>query len=167
MKGSDIIRAEIMRILNENGRTRGTELAKRAIKKVGDEKTVYDKSHIEYEIINYDKLASEQLEEIYYNIDTVFVTTQEFSLDERIPFYDRLRHVVDLIYAIEDINGMMRMLSFYPTFKRDKMFGQIIRRVDDCWHEIMKVISSQKERDFIDSVFDCLRARPDCNTHVN
>ena len=40
-KNSEIIRIEIIRILNENGKIRGTELAKRVIEKVGNEKTVY------------------------------------------------------------------------------------------------------------------------------
>ena len=40
-KNSEIIRIEIIRILNENGKIRGTELANRVIKKVGNEKTVY------------------------------------------------------------------------------------------------------------------------------
>jgi hypothetical protein len=40
-KNSDIIKIEIIRILNENGKIRGTELAKRVIKKVGNEKIVY------------------------------------------------------------------------------------------------------------------------------
>ena len=40
-KNSEIIKTEIIRILNENGKTRGTELAKRVIKKVGNEKIVY------------------------------------------------------------------------------------------------------------------------------
>ena len=40
-KNSDIIKIEIIRILNENGKIRATELAKRVIKKVGNEKIVY------------------------------------------------------------------------------------------------------------------------------
>ena len=40
-KNSEIIRTEIIRVLNENGKTRGTDLAKRVIQKVGNEKTVY------------------------------------------------------------------------------------------------------------------------------
>jgi len=68
-KNSEIIKIEIIRILNENGKIRGSELAKRVIKKVGNEKTVYRKiselvesgeiekkvhsrSHIEYENMN-------------------------------------------------------------------------------------------------------------------
>ena len=42
-KNSEIIRTEIIRILNENGKTRGTDLAKRVIEKVGNEKIVYEK----------------------------------------------------------------------------------------------------------------------------
>ena len=184
MESSEIIRAEIMRILNENGRTNGTELAKRAISKVGNEKTVYaeisamvesgriekrvySKSHIEYEIINYDKLASEQLEEIYNNVDMLFITIQNFETDENGSFYDRLRHVIHLIYAIEDNNAMMKILSFYPTFSRDKMFRQVTRRIDDCWYEIMEVVSSQDEQDFIDNVFDSLRSRPTSEININ
>ena len=40
-KNSEIIRTEVIRILNENGKIRSNELAKRVIKKVGNEKTVY------------------------------------------------------------------------------------------------------------------------------
>ncbi len=40
-KNSEIIKTEIIRILNENGKIRGTELAKRVIEKVGNEKIVY------------------------------------------------------------------------------------------------------------------------------
>ena len=68
-KNSEIIRTEVIRILNENGKIRSSELAKRVIKKVGNEKIVYreisklvelgeiertihNRSHIEYELIN-------------------------------------------------------------------------------------------------------------------
>ena len=40
-KNSEIIRTEVIRILNENGKIRSSELAKRVIKKVGNEKIVY------------------------------------------------------------------------------------------------------------------------------
>ena len=68
-KNSEIIKTEIIRILNENGKTRGADLARRVIEKVGNEKivyqeisalvqageiekSVYSRSHIEYELIN-------------------------------------------------------------------------------------------------------------------
>ena len=40
-KNSEIIKIEIIRILNENGKIRATELAKRVIEKMGNEKIVY------------------------------------------------------------------------------------------------------------------------------
>ena len=40
-KNSEIIRTEVIRILNESGKIRSNELAKRVIEKVGNEKTVY------------------------------------------------------------------------------------------------------------------------------
>ena len=74
-KNLEVIRTEIIRVLNENGKTRGTELAKRVIEKVGNEKIVYreisslveageiekkvhSKSHIEYELINLEDRKS-------------------------------------------------------------------------------------------------------------
>ena len=38
---SEIIKTEIIRILNESGKIRGNELAKRVIEKVGNEKIVF------------------------------------------------------------------------------------------------------------------------------
>ncbi|MDC0330427.1 hypothetical protein OAN18_06060, partial [Nitrosopumilus sp.] len=80
-KNSEIIRIEIIRILNENGKIRGTELANRVIKKVGNEKTVYreisslvetgeiekkvhSRAHIEYELINLHESANNQLKNL-------------------------------------------------------------------------------------------------------
>jgi porphobilinogen deaminase len=75
---SEIIRTEILRVLNEGGKIRGNELAERVIKKVGNEKIVYreisslvqsgeidkkvhSRAHIEYELINLDESVNEQL----------------------------------------------------------------------------------------------------------
>ena len=85
-KNSEIIRTEIVRILNENGKIRGTELAKRVIEKVGNEKTVYreisalvetgevekkvhSRAHIEYELINLYESVSEQLKNLHKEIN--------------------------------------------------------------------------------------------------
>ena len=81
-KDSQIIRTEIIRILNENGKIRGTELAKRVIEKMGNEKTVYreisalveageiekkvhSRSHIEYELINLYESVNNQLKSLH------------------------------------------------------------------------------------------------------
>ena len=51
----------------------------------------------------------------------------------------------------------MKLLSFYPTFKKDKMFSQINRKIDDCWHAIMNIISHQTEEVFLNEVLANLR----------
>ena len=88
-KNSEIIRTEIVRILNENGKIRGTELAKRVIEKVGNEKTVYreisalvetgevekkvhSRAHIEYELINLYESVSNQLKNLHKEINIIF-----------------------------------------------------------------------------------------------
>ena len=40
-KNSEIIRTEILRILNENGKTRSSELVKRISENTGNEKSIY------------------------------------------------------------------------------------------------------------------------------
>ena len=81
-KNSEIIRIEIIRILNENGKIRGTELAKRVMEKVGNEKTVYreisalvesgdiekrvhSRAHIEYELVNLYESVNNQLKNLH------------------------------------------------------------------------------------------------------
>ena len=86
---SDIIRTEILRVLNESGKIRGSELTSRVIKRVGNEKMVhreismlvesgeverkmYSKSHIEYQIINISETVNNQLKEVHKEIDVIF-----------------------------------------------------------------------------------------------
>ena len=87
-KNLEVIRTEIIRVLNENGKTRGTELAKRVIKKAGNEKIVYreisslveageiekkvhSKSHIEYELINLDESVNKQLKNLHKETEII------------------------------------------------------------------------------------------------
>ena len=51
----------------------------------------------------------------------------------------------------------MKMLSYYPTFKKDKMYSQIIRKINDCWEAIMNNIAHQQENDFLNEVLVNLR----------
>ena len=51
----------------------------------------------------------------------------------------------------------MKLLSFYPTFRKDKMFPQINRKIDDCWQAIMTSISHQPEDSFLNEVLANLR----------
>ncbi|MEK6931875.1 MAG: hypothetical protein AABZ37_06845, partial [Thermoproteota archaeon] len=54
-------------------------------------------------------------------------------------------------------DGVMKLLSNYPTFKKDKMFSQIIRKISDCWENIMESIVHQPEEEFLNEVIANLR----------
>ena len=98
-KNSEIIRIEIIRILNENGKTRGTELAKRVMEKVGNEKTVYreisalvesgdiekrvhSRSHIEYELVNLYESVNNQLKNLHSEVKTIYEEIENFDNPE-------------------------------------------------------------------------------------
>lgn len=176
-KNSEIIRIEIIRILNENGKTRGTDLAKRVIEKVGNEKTVYreisalveageiekkvhSRAHIEYELINLSESVNNQLKDLHSEIELVYeeiVNFDEITKDEGFSFHQRLRSVIHQIHIVQSTDGIMKMLSYYPTFKKDKMYSQIIRKINDCWEAIMNNITHQQENDFLNEILANLR----------
>jgi len=52
---------------------------------------------------------------------------------------------------------VMKLLSHYPTFKKDKMFSQITRKIGDCWENIMDSIVHQPEEEFLNEVIANLR----------
>ena len=176
-KNSEIIRTEIIRILNENGKTRSTDLAKRVIEKVGNEKMVYreisalvesgeiekkvhSRSHIEYELINLYESVNKQLKNLHKEVGMVYDEIVNFDLEckeENFAFQERLRSVIHLIHIIQSTDGIMKLLSFYPTFKKDKMFSQINRKIDDCWQAIMNTIAHQPEESFLNEVLANLR----------
>jgi DNA-binding HxlR family transcriptional regulator len=174
---SNIIRTEIIRILNESGKLRGNELAYRVIKKVGNEKMVYreisslveageiekkmySKSHIEYELVNLSESANNQLKNIHKEIETVFEEIKKFNQIvelNKIEFQERLRTVIHFIHVIQSIDGIMKLLSSYPTFKKDRMFSQIIRKISDCWDSTIENIAHQHEEEFFNEVISNLQ----------
>ena len=176
-KNSDIIKIEIIRILNENGKIRGTELAKRLIKKVGDEtivyreisalvesreieKNIHSRSHIEYELINLYESVNNQLKDLHKEISMTFEELGDFeniSQEGKFSSHERLRSMIHLIHTVQSTDGIMKLLSYYPTFKKDKMFPQIKRKIDDCWELIMKNIAEQPEEDFLNKILENLR----------
>ena len=176
-KNSEIIRTEIIRILNENGKTRGTELARKVIEKVGNEKIVYreisalveageierkvhSRAHIEYELINLSESISNQLKNLHKEVEMIFEEIANFDItskEERFSFHERLRSVIHLIHIVQSTDGVMKLLSYYPAFRKDKMFSQINRKTDDCWQAIMSTIAHQPEKDFLNEVLANLR----------
>jgi len=186
-KNLEIIRTEIIRILNENGKIRGTELAKRVIKKVGNEKMVYreisalvetgqiqkkvhSRAHIEYELINLSESVNNQLKNIHKEIEIVFDEITNFDItskEEKFSFHERLRSVIHIIHIIQSTDGVMKILSYYPAFKKDKMFSQINRKISDCWQAIMNTIAHQLEDNFLNEILANLRMLQFDSKNVN
>jgi len=186
-KNTEIIKTEIIRILNENGKIRGTELAKRVIKKVGNEKIVYreisalvesgeiekkvhSRSHIEYELINLYESVNNQLKNLHKEINIIFEEIDNFeqiSKEEKFSFHERLRSTIHLIHIIQSTDSVMKLLSYYPTFKKDKMFSQIKRKIDDSWESIMNNIVHQPEEDFLNEILGNLRMSQIDSKNVN
>ncbi len=176
-KNSEIIRTEILRILNENGKIRGNELAKRVIKKVGNEKIVYreisslvedgeiekkvhSRAHIEYELINLDESINQQLKNLHKEIEIIYDEIKKFDItteQEKLKYQERLRSVIHLIHIVQSTDGIMKLLSHYPAYKKDRMFPQINRRVNDCWQTIMEIITHQEEENFLNEILSNLR----------
>jgi len=186
-KNLEIIRTEIIRILYENGKIRGTELAKRVIEKVGNEKMVYreiselveageiekkihDRSHIEYELINLSESVNNQLKNLHKEIDMIFDEIDNFDItskEEKFSFHERLRSVIHSINIVQSTDGVMKLLSYYPEFKKDKMFSQINRKINDCWEAIMNTITHQPEKDFLNEILANLRISQFDSKNVN
>ena len=176
-KNSEIIRTEIIRILNENGKIRGNELAKRVIQKMGNEKTVYreisslveageiekkvhSRAHIEYELIDLNESVNNQLQDLHREIDIIYNEIKDFEIssnEDKFSYHERSRSVIHLIHIVQSTDGIMRLLSYYPAFKKDKMFSQINRRISDCWQTIMEIITHQPEENFLNDVLSNLR----------
>ena len=186
-KNSEIIKIEIIRILNENGKIRGTELAKRVIEKVGNEKMVYreiselveageiekkihSRSHIEYDLINLSESVNSQLKNLHKEIAIIFDEISNFdstSIEEKFSFHERLRSVIHSIHIVQSTDGVMKLLSYYPAFKKDKMFSQINRKINDCWEIIMNTIAHQPEDNFLNEILANLRILQFDSKNVN
>ena len=186
-KNSEIIRTEIIRVLNENGKIRGKDLAKRVIQKVGNEKTVYreisalvesgeiekrvhSRSHIEYELINLYESVSNQLKNLHKEIRAIHDEIKNFedpSNEQKFSYYERLRSTIHLINIVQSTESIMKLLSFYPAFKKDKMFSQVNRKIEDCWQGIMNIIAHQPEEDFLNEVLANLRVSQVSSKNIN
>jgi len=186
-KNSEIIRTEVIRILNENGKIRSNELAKRVIKKVGNEKTVYreisqlvesgeiertihSRSHIEYELINLHESVNNQLKNLHNEINLIFEDIRKFeqnSTEKKILYHERLRNTIHLMHAVQSVDSILKLLSYYPTFKKDKMFPQIKRKISDCWEIIMNNIMHQPEEDFLNEIINNLQIGRKNLNHTN
>ena len=82
---------------------------------------------------------------------------QQISKEEEKSFHERLRSTIHLINRVQSSDSIMKLLSYYPAFKKDKMFPQIKRKIEDSWELIMSNILHQPEEDFLNQIFENLR----------
>ena len=121
---------------------------------------MYSKSHIEYGLINISESVNNQLKSVHNEIGMIFEEIKEFKQimqQDKIEFQERLRNTIHFIHIVQSTDGVMKLLSNYPTFKKDKMFSQIIRKISDCWENIMESIVHQPEEEFLNEVIANLR----------
>jgi signal recognition particle GTPase len=77
--------------------------------------------------------------------------------EEDFTYHERLRSIIHQIHIVQSTDGIMKLLSYYPAFKKDKMYSQIMRKINDSWESIMNSITHQPERDFLNEVLANLR----------
>lgn len=177
MKNYEIIRVEILRVLNENGKTRASDLLNRVLKKAGNEKLiyreisslvesgqiekiVYDKSHIEYQLNELSNKANAELKKLYQELESSLSQLQKFHDEStlfNIKYDEKIRMVINFIHEVQSIEGILKLLSYYPIFKNDKMYSQINRKIFDYWEKIMQFINYQKDEEFLNDILSNIK----------
>ena len=140
------------------------------LKKGEIEKTVHSRSHIEYELINLYESVNTQLKNLHNEINSIFEEIRKFqqtSKEENFSYHERLRNTIHLIHIIQSVESIMKLLSYYPTFKKDRMFSQINRKINDCWEVIMNNIMHQPEEDFLNEIINNLQIGRKNQNNIN
>ena len=134
------------------------------------EKRIHSRSHIEYELINLYESVNNQLKNLYNEIKIIhdeIKNLQDELNKQKFSYYERLRVAIHLISTIQSTESIMRLLSFYPAFKKDKMFSQVKRKIEDSWQEIMNFIAHQPEENFLNEVLANLRVSQVASKNIN
>ena len=134
------------------------------------EKRVHSRSHIEYELVDLSESVNNQLKDLHKEIENILDEITNFDIackEEKAPFHERLRLIIRIIHIVQSTDGVMKLLSYYPSFKKDKMFSQINRKINDCWQSIMNAITHQLEEDFLNEVITNLRISRYGSKNVN
>ena len=71
------------------------------------------------------------------------------------------------MHEVQSVDSILKLLSYYPTFKKDKMFPQIKRKISDCWEIIMNNIMHQPEEDFLNEIINNLQIGRKNLNHTN
>jgi len=172
---SSDIRHEIRRILTENGRTRGKELADEVIKTVGSEKTVYreikamydegvleriehNRANVEYELKSVTKIIESKLQFLHNQASNIYEELTRFHQEtynkKTMPNYlQRLSTIVFCIKQTQNIQTTLKILEAFPVFSKSKSFYYLQKHLDKMWLSIIGNIGHQPEENFIEEVF--------------
>ncbi len=97
---------------------------------------------------------------MHKEINVIFeeiVNFEQTSKEEKFSYHERVRSIIHLIHIVQSTDSIMKLLSFYPAFKKDKMFSQIKRKIEDSWKLIMNNITHQPEDEFLNEILGNLR----------
>ena len=111
-------------------------------------------------MINLSESVNKQLKNLHKEIDIIFdeiVNFDNISKEDKLSTHERLSSVIQSIHIVQSTDGVMKLLSYYPAFKKDKMFSQINRKINDCWEIIMSTIAHQPEDNFLNKILANLR----------
>ena len=86
---------------------------------------------------------------------------------EDFSFHERLRTTIHQIHIVQSTDSIMRLLAYYQTIKKDKMFSQIKRKIEDSWELIMNDIMHQPEEDFLNHILNNLQIGQTNSKNVN
>ena len=128
---SSKIRRKIRRILTENGRTRGKELADEVVKTIGSEKTVYreikamydegelertehNRAKVEYELKDVTKIIEGKLQFLYNQAKNIYENLEKFHEDtynkKTIPSYGQ--RLFTLVFCIKQTQNIQISQNF-------------------------------------------------------
>lgn len=168
---SEKIRHEIRHIL-QGGQTRSKDLADRVIQKVGSEKTVYreiklmydsgeikknesNRANITYELADLSKEIESYLSIMNRQLDEIleYINESHEKLDSKNTFpLQALTVMVTTIRELQKFEARLKIMSYFPAFKKTKQFNEIHLKSNNVWDDIFHLIAHQKDKNLINEL---------------
>ena len=170
---SEKIRHEIRHVL-KSGRTRGKKLADQVIEKIGSEKTVYreiqqmhdsgeirrieiNRANVEYELVKLSDYVNDNLKQVLDFLDNVNDGLKryddQFKNKKITPLHiQRLAELVINIKRLQNCESRLRILSFFPVFRKSKMFSEIQDKKEKTWKFLISLIAHNPESNFVNEM---------------
>jgi len=165
------IRHEIRDILS-GGAARSKDLADRVIRKVGSEKTVYreiklmcesgeikknesNRANITYELVDLSREVDVNLGKMNKQMDEIskyIKESHEIIDSNKDPNLFTLTVMVTAIKELQKFEARMKILSYFPAYKKAKQFEKINSKSDKVWDEIFHLVAHSKSKNFINEL---------------